>query len=81
MVVALSTTCKRDSELCTSADCPIDECTKYLWMASVVAPPTPVNETINYVVLNVSRIMHIGQVSGQLLLTVSDVRMYNIEFL
>lgn len=64
MVVALSTTCERDSELCTSADCPIDERTKYLWMASVVAPPTPVNMTINYMVLNVSRVMHIGQGGG-----------------
>lgn len=52
--VALSTTCRRDSELCTSVECPIDERTQSPWLASVVAPPTPLNETINYDVLSVT---------------------------
>ena len=67
IMVALSTTCNRDSELCTSVQCPIDERTKSLWMASVVAPPTPINQTINYMVLNVSQAMHISTVSVQII--------------
>ena len=47
--------------------CPIDEDTQMQWMVSVVAPPTPVNMTINYMVLNASRIMGIGQVSRQII--------------
>lgn len=60
IVVALSTTCQRDSDLCTSVECPFDECTQYLWMVSVVTSPTP----IYYNVLAVTPIRHIGAVSG-----------------
>ena len=52
--IALSTTCMRDSNLCTSVECPIDERTQMQWMISIVAPPTPLNETINYNVLSVT---------------------------
>lgn len=63
MTVALSTTCRRDSEMCTSEDCPIDESTQSLWMASVVAPPTPLNQTINYDVLNITKVRSVSKVS------------------
>ena len=49
--VALSTICARDSKLCTSAECPIDERTQSKWMVSVVAPP---NERISYNVISVT---------------------------
>ena len=64
IVVALSTTCKKDSELCTSIECPVDESTQQLWMASVVAPPALTTQTIKYDVLSIKQIMHIGSVSG-----------------
>ena len=64
IVVALSTTCKKDSELCTSVECPIDESTQQLWIASIVAPPALTAQTIKYNVLSVKQIMHIGSVSG-----------------
>lgn len=45
--VALSTTCTRDSQLCTSMECPIDEQTLSEWMVSVVASPSvPVNYSV-----------------------------------
>lgn len=52
--VALSTTCTRDSNLCTSVECPIDERTQMQWMVSVVAPPTPQN---NYDVVSVAPVI------------------------
>ena len=55
--VALSTTCPRDSNLCTSVECPIDERTQMLWMVSVVDPPTPPSEKINYDVLSVTPVI------------------------
>ena len=55
--VALSITCTRDSNLCTSVECPVDEHTQMQWMVSVVAPPTPLNETINYNVLSVTPVI------------------------
>lgn len=67
MIVALSTTCTRDSQLCTSVECLIDECTQHLWSVSVVAPPTPINQTINYDVISAAPVKHIGGVSGQVL--------------
>ena len=36
--------------------CPIDEGTRMQWMVSVVAPPTPPNELINYDVLSVTQV-------------------------
>ena len=64
VVVALSTTCKKDSELCTSVECPIDESTKQLWMVSVVASPTKL--TTQYKVLSIRQLVHIGLVSEYL---------------
>ena len=55
--VALSTTCARDSNLCTSVECPIDVRTQMQWMVSVVAPPTPPSERINYDVLSVTPVI------------------------
>ena len=49
--VALSTTCTRESDLCTSVECPIDEHTQSQWMASIVTPP---NEMIIYNVISVT---------------------------
>ena len=66
IVVALSTNCTRNSQLCTSVDCPIDECTQHLWSVSVVAPPTPLNHTIDYDIISVTPVRHIDGVSGQL---------------
>ena len=62
ITVALSTTCKKNSELCTSVECPIDESTKQLWMVSVVAPPTKL--TTQYNVLSIIQLVHIGSVSS-----------------
>lgn len=52
--VALSITCTRESDLCTSVECPIDEHTQSKWMVSIVAPPTPSNEMIVYDVISVT---------------------------
>lgn len=64
IVVALSTTCKRSSDLCTTEECPVDEHTQYLWQVSVVAPPTPVNQTIDYDVISVTPLKHVGVNGG-----------------
>ena len=64
IVVALSTTCKRDSELCTSLECPVDKSTQQLWMVSIVAPPSLTTQTVKYDVLSIRQVMHIGSVSG-----------------
>ena len=58
IVVALSTTCKKDSALYTSVECPIDELTQQLWMVTVVA-----TQTNKYNVLSIRQLMHIGSVS------------------
>lgn len=63
IVVAVSTTCKKDSELCKSVECPIDESTKQLWIVSVVVPPTKLT---TYNVLSIRQLVHIGSVSEQL---------------
>ena len=52
--VALSITCTRESDLCTSVECPIDEHSQSKWMVSVVAPPSPSNEMIVYDVISVA---------------------------
>ena len=69
--MALSTTCKRSSDLCTTEECPVDEHTQYLWQVSVVAPPTPVNQTIDYDVISVTPLKHVGVVSGQFIDVIS----------
>ncbi|XP_065919145.1 uncharacterized protein [Dysidea avara] len=51
--VALSITCERNSPECFSDKCPVDDRTRLLWMASVVASPTP---QPTYSVLSVSQV-------------------------
>ena len=55
----MSTTCDRNSPECFASKCPIDVRTRMLWMATVIAPPTP---QPTYTVLDVSEIRPI--VSG-----------------
>lgn len=65
--VALSTTCMRDSELCTSVECPIDEKTRSEWMVSVVTPPA---QPIGYNILNVTRVDNVVGDSVRILLPI-----------
>ena len=52
--------------MCTSKECPIDKYSQLLWMASVIVPPTPLNQTINYDVLGVVIVNNISMVSEHL---------------
>ena len=64
IVIALSTTCKKDSELCTFVECPVDKSTQQLWMVSIVAPSSLTTQLVKYDVLSIRQVMHIGSVSG-----------------
>jgi len=74
--VALSTTCKRDSKLCTSVECSFDEHTQSGWMVSIVASPTPPNQMIKYNVLSVNKVstddkVIVRKITSQLIATIS----------
>ncbi|XP_065919671.1 uncharacterized protein [Dysidea avara] len=63
--VALSTTCDRNSPECFASKCPIDVRTRMLWMATVIAPPTP---QPTYTVLDVSEIRPIPPPGGKMII-------------